>query len=395
MGTFMCDVRLDGPWLEFRLSNIDERLPSLVFPTPIESESLVFPSGVGQWLRKPIPDRRFLTFFSHLNMRWFGGLKGDSGWLAVFHKEFADAGVMAAELSASPCWLKSLGRWSYPRSVRYRFTKGGYVGLAKAYRKWAIENGLHKSLLEKMAEIPALKNMLGGRFVSITQACPAYTRQYFENRLKKYDETMIDGKLKKNITHAEAMKIIKQMKRLGMKKGAALLRGWISGGYDWSHPDIWPPTQELGSIEELKALCALVNPITVGLHDNYQDIYEQCASFPEGVLRKANGELMAGGYWSGGQAYILNSRDGVKYARRNWEQIKTLNPASMFIDTTTTVQAYQSFEPGNTLTRSQDVEFRSELLRFFDKNKIILGSEGGADFGVPYADYFTTCQLST
>ena len=35
---------------------------------------------------------------------------------------------------------------------------------------------------------------------------------------------------------------------------------------------------------------------------------------------------MRGGMWPGGQAYILNSRDSVKYAKRNWEQLKQLEP---------------------------------------------------------------------
>jgi len=390
MGTFKCDVKLDGPWLEFEVSQIDEKLPSLVFPPPIESESLVFPRGVGQWLRKPMPDRRFWPFVSQLNMRWFGGLKGDSGWIAIFHKEYADAGVMAAEMSASPAWLKSLGKWSYPRRIRYRFTTGGYVGLAKAYRAWAIENGLYKTLKEKMKEKPALQNLLGGRRLSMMQADPAYTRRYFQDVLRPFDEKLIDGKVRVEITHAQAKEIIAQAGALGMKKGFAMLRGWVQGGYDWSHPDIWPPAEELGTIEQLKALCSARGPIIVGLHDNYQDIYEQCPSFPNGVVRLANGDLLAGGYWMGGQAYILNSREGLEYARRNWPQLAILNPALLYIDTTTAVQNYESFDPGNLQTRAQDAECKAQLLKFFSDKGVAMGSEWGADFAIAYLDYAST-----
>jgi len=392
MGQFTCNVKLDGPWLEFTLSDIDEELESLVFPTPIKSGSLVFPKGVGLWLRKPLPERRFWTFFSHLNMRWFGGLKDNNnldgaGWIAIFNKKFADAGVMAAEMSASPGWLKSLGKWSYPRTIRYRFTTGGYVGLAKAYRAWFIDAGLFRSLKEKMKRKPALGNLLGGRILSITQAYPAYTQRWFEDRLRPFNDKQIDGKMRIFVTHSQAGQIIAQAKELGMSKGLAILRGWIHGGYDWSHPDIWPPESRLGTLEELKGLCSMAGPVSVGLHDNYQDIYEQCPSFPNGVIRLADGRLLAGGYWAGGQAYILNSGNGVKYARRNWENIKTLKPAAMYIDTTTAVQNYQSFEPGNIQTRSQDVEQKAQLLKFFSDKGIVLGSEWGADFGILNADY--------
>lgn len=395
MGSFTCDVKLDGPWLEFTLSDIDQELDSLVFPTPIRSESMVFPRGIGLWLRKPMQERRFWTFFSHLNMRWFGGLKGDNGpqgagWIAIFTERFADAGVMAAEMSASPGWLKSLGTWSYPRTIRYRFTKGGYVGLAKAYRAWAIENGLYVSLKNKMEKRPALKNLLGGRILSITQAYPTYTRRWFDDRLRPFDESLIDGKMRIFVTHSQARQVIEQARQLGMKKGLAVLRGWINGGYDWSHPDIWPPERQLGTVEELKGLCSMAGPITVGLHDNYQDIYEQCPSFPNGVVRLANGDLLAGGYWAGGQAYILNSREGLRYAERNWPKLATLNLSLLYTDTTTAVQNYESFEPGNTQTRSQDVEKKGRLLKFFTDKGIVLGSEWGADFGIPYLDYAST-----
>ncbi len=387
MGTFVCEAGLDGKWLEFVIKDVDEGLASLVFPPAIESESLVFPRKLGQWVRRPLDGRYFWTFFSHLNMRWFGGLKGDAGWMAVFNREFADAGVMATEMSASPGWLKSLGRWRYPRTIRYRFTQGGYVGMAKVYRRWAIENGLHKSIKEKMEQVPAIQNLAGGRFFSLVQACTPIRREYFENRLKPYDEGMLRDKAVSNISHAEAAELIQDVQRLGMKRGLVLLRGWINGGYDWSHPDVWPTERVLGSVDELRALCSMEGPIVVGLHDNYQDIYEHCESFPRGVNWLADGRLMPGGYWAGGQAYIINSRDSVKYAKRNWEQIKILRPRMVFIDTTTVVQAYESYETGNTLTRSQDIECKAELLKFFKRQGVILGSEGGADFGMAYIDY--------
>ncbi len=387
MGTFRCNVKLDGPWLEFRLSEIDEELESLVFPPPIESQSLVFPQGVGQWVREPMSERRFLPYISRLNMRWFGGLKGDAGWIAIFPDNYADWGVMVARMSASSAWLKSLGKWAYPRTIRYRFTTGRYVGLAKAFRAWAIENGLFKSLTEKMEEKPALRNFLGGRRLSMMQATPAYTRRYFQDTLRPFDEKMIDGKVRVNITHAQARQIIEEARALGMKKGFAILRGWIQGGYDWSHPDIWPPEEELGTIEGLRDLCSLTGSITVGLHDNYQDIYEQCPSFPNGVVRLANAELLAGGYWMGGQAYILNSGNGLRYARRNWADLSKLNLKLIYIDTTTAVQNYESYDPGNLQTRSQDVEQKSRLLKFFCDKGVVLGSEWGADFGIPYLDY--------
>ena len=112
-GSFLIHIALDGPWLEYRLLEIDERLPSLSFPPAIESASLVLPMHLGRWIRNPVADRSvyFYSFFSHLNMRWFGGLKQGNGWIAVFPEaNFVDSGVMLTEMAAAPVWLKQLGQ---------------------------------------------------------------------------------------------------------------------------------------------------------------------------------------------------------------------------------------------------------------------------------------------
>ncbi len=59
----------------------------------------------------------------------------------------------------------------------------------------------------------------------------------------------------------------------------------------------------------------------------------------------------------------------------------------MFIDTTSAVQCYESYEKGNTLTRTQDVKCKVELLKFFKSQGMVLGSEEGADFAMPHLDW--------
>ncbi len=384
-GSFLCAIDLDGEWLEFRLVNVDDGLPSLVFPPSIESESLVFPVGGGRWVTRPLSQRYIWTLYSRLNMRWFGGLRGEHGWMAVFTEGHADAGVLTTQLASAPLWLKSLGRWT-PRTVRYRFTTGGYVGMAKAYRAWAKEQGLFRSLQEKMEQTPALRHLLGGRILSFMQAVPVHPSLAQERWQSVGDHEARDG-IQIHSTHRQVLETLCEIRALGDFHGIAVVRGWIAGGYDESHPDIWPPEPSLGTVEELAELCRGLDGITVALHDNYQDIYARCPSFPHGVVRRRNGRLLAGGFWAGGQAYILNSRDSLAYAQRNWEAIGTLNPQAMFIDTTTATQLYESWETGNTLTRAQDEHYKTELLRFFKERGVVLGSEEAAEFGVPVVDW--------
>jgi hypothetical protein len=165
LGDFRVRIHLDGIWLRFELLSIDDALPSLVFPPPLEASSLVLPQGVGKWIRKPLGGRAIYRLYSGLNMRWFGGLQADEdkGYLAVWTQGHQNAGVLTTGFLAMSTWLKSLGKWQTPMTVSYRFTSGGYVGLARAYRAWAIENKLHKSLTQKIEELPNVALLLGGR----------------------------------------------------------------------------------------------------------------------------------------------------------------------------------------------------------------------------------------
>jgi len=386
VGDFRCEFRLDGPWFECRVVQIDEGLPSLIFPTPIESESLVIPQGVGRWIKKPLSGRHFWVFPAHLTMRWFGGLRGDHGWIGAVDEGYQDAGVLAANMTATTGWTKSLGCWQGPRSVRFRFVRGNYVELAKTFRAYAKAKGFFRSLTDKVQTTPALKNLIGSRAVFFWQARTLHPERRADRMLPAAEGDQ-NPSLKVYLTHAGVLKLIAQMKDAGLQRGLIALCGWIRGGYDESHPDVWPPEPALGSPDEFKQLLAQPDPLTVGIHDNYQDIYAQSPSWPQGVVRTRSGSPMPGGYWAGGQAYILNSVASVAYLRRNWENLKTLPLRAVYCDTTTAVQFYESYEPGHTQTRTQDEAGKIALLDFYKQQGVVLGSEGGSDFGVPFTDF--------
>ncbi len=392
-GKFSALVRLEGKELVFKVIKISGDLPSLVFPPAIDCDSLVLPSGIGTWLKKKEPDRyfrRFLTFFIGLNMRWIGGLKDRGGWMCIFDEGWPDAGAMVVNNLAAPGMLRSLGEWSHGFTFRYRFIKGNYVQLAKEYRKYAIEKNIFRSLKDKITATPELSKFKGGRLLSFYLGRPGRTLE--DARDYWYNHEMVADRVKEGLqvrfTYKQVHQALEQARNLGFTQGPVVIRGWIKGGYDASHPDVWPPEPAFGTEEELKELVKSREGIVAGLHDNYQDMYAGYPSFPKGINILENGEYMAGGFWAGGQAYILNSRDSVRYARGNWEKIKTLDPQLMFVDTTTASRMLQSCEKGNELTRRQDFKLKSELMKVYKDAGRIFGSEEVADFGIPYADWF-------
>lgn len=82
MGDFLCRYELSGGWIDVEIEVIDDAIPSLVYPTPIESGALVLPKEAGAIVTE-LPHRFTHTFLRYagqrLNMRWFGGLDVPAG----------------------------------------------------------------------------------------------------------------------------------------------------------------------------------------------------------------------------------------------------------------------------------------------------------------------------
>jgi hypothetical protein len=67
--------------------------------------------------------------------------------------------------------------------------------------------------------------------------------------------------------------------------------------------------------------------------------------------------------------------------------VRQLSAKAIFIDTTSAVQTYQSWEPGRLQHRAEDLANKKNLLSFFKECGVVLGSEEGADFAIPYLDW--------
>jgi hypothetical protein len=322
-------------------------------------------------------------------MRFIAGIKGDNGWICAFDTHTANAGAMLVNNQITPAWVRTMGKWKGNYVVKYSFTSDNYMGIAKQYRKYAIANGYFKSLKEKKEENPELTKMLGGRAIQFMQLYGGGYKDIKDDywiKGKKFAEL---EKINQHFTHKEVLEKVKLAENLGFKKGMVLLRGWMHSGMDSAHPDIWPPDPSLGTLDDLKEIMDLRNKYITALHDNYQDFYPTAPSFPKGVVIRPDGTLMSGGLWANGhQCYITNSRDSVRYARRNWEQVKEVKPTGYFIDTTACNALYESYEPGNEQTKLEDMQNKFDLLKFFNDQKLLIGSESFGDFCIPVIHWY-------
>lgn len=412
-GGFTCRFRLVGGWLEVSLEAIDESLPSLCFPTPVTSRSLILPLGTGRWVRQPLPKfaRRIYRFAGHgLRMRWIGGFldeKTGHGWLSIFHRGHADAAVLHAGSRIAPVWLRSMGRWQGERVIRYGFAADGYVGMAKAFRRWTQENGLFVSLAEKCETRPHLSTLIGKRKLSFLFASPfhhsTYEHQWFDVPstgmesppewqeagshlppgmvVQKTDDVLI------NTTFRQAVEIIADARKLGWPGGLVQMPGWSHGGWDDVFPRTWPHEPGCGTLEDLEALWRLPGPFVVGILDNYADTYPRTPGFPAGVIKRPDGKLLRGGIWMGGQCYLSDYEQVLPVAKENCAHYLAHGLRGIYCDTTTAVQLYENWDPNHPMTRAQDEQRRVALLRHFRDQGLIIGSEVGCDFGIPIMDW--------
>lgn len=393
-GELRCAVTVRDGAVRFRIDAIDEKLPSLVFPPYLESDDVVIPRILGEWWRGGTPRTEFVMPASGWGMRWFGGLRGENGWVAIVEEGYADSGVYISGAAACAAWQKSMGRWQGGREVTIRFSGNGYVGLAKTFRAYARQHGLFKGLDDKIAEVPQLANLIGGRNIAFFQGYTHHAHRAVIGPLRKVTPEMAaaEGRFELLIPFKDVLTVIAEAKAAGMSKGYFTLRGWLDGGYDERHPDTWPHDPRLGSEEELRRYFDQGDSFVPLLHDNFQDIYRQSPSFPRYVQRDPQGDYKAGGTWHGGRCYVLNAEKALEYVRRNWETLRRYGPRGAFVDCIGGAHFQEDYAPEHPLPRAGDAAGKLEQIRFYRAQGLMVGTEWGSDFSINDIDFCETRQ---
>jgi hypothetical protein len=129
-----------------------------------------------------------------------------------------------------------------------------------------------------------------------------------------------------------------------------------------------------------------------GLHDNYQDMYQDAPSWNEDYLIKnADGSPRKGGVWAGGQCWLICSKKAMELARRpqNIPRVKELfSPTLYFSDTVFAAGLYDCFDRNHPATPADDLRYKQQLCDYLRGEFGLFGSEEGREWGVAHADYF-------
>lgn len=265
--------------------------------------------------------------------------------------------------------------------------KGGYVEIARAYRPLAKAKGWLETWAEKRKRYPSVDKIIGATdFKPFVFSRTVATSRFAQN-----------GKESTNLgfTFDEAAQCAEHWRKdLGIDRAFVVLAGWVHRGYDNQHPDPLPAAPECGGNKGLQDASARIKACgyLFGLHDNYQDMYEDAPSWGQQWLNKdARGRAKMGGNWAGGQAWQVCAIKQVELAARketNLPKIAQLfGPTIYFIDTVFAWGLVTCEDPAHPMTRADDLTWKSKLCLLAKKYFGLFGSEEGREWAVPCADY--------
>jgi len=271
---------------------------------------------------------------------------------------------VGSPLPACVAWSGCKGKWAYTRKLRYRFVpKGGYVAVAKAYRAYAKQQGILRTLRQKMKRRPAIARLMGAPNIWGGRGL-AFCR---EAKAAGIDRMLINGSFGRDDTEA--------IKKLG----------YLVSCYD-NYEDIMPGKP--GRAGDCK-----VPDDQVLLADGKRMLaWPVHAKDPKTGRTKLDPKT---GKPVVKERYV--KRCSVLYPKvaRKWippDQAKHPRNAR-FIDVTTACGLRECYDPNHPCTRGEDSKVRCELARYVGEELgLVLGGEHGVWWGVPYYDYWEGMQ---
>jgi len=346
-------IRLDTPDPDVKLRRWFRALPPLV---PDVAEPALAVADYCNGHLYPLDLNPFpKTFFNanRLDMPWLGFVDMQTGaGFALIIDTSDDCGVRLREVRVDSGrklrapfleWWASFRTFRYPRQFRYRFrARGGYVALAKAYRKFAQKRRLLKPLAEKAKKNPNVKRLFGAP----------------------------------DVWGDASLAFARRAKALGVDK--MLIHGTS-------------PPDDMGRINELGYLTSR--------YDNYTDILpvkpgepvsNNRGHIPDDVVLRADGKR---------QTAWLTFDKKTQYMKRCpalWLDVaKQVIPPDIarypylgrFIDVTTAEGLYECFDPRHPLTRTDKRHCGEDLEKYVWDLGLVGGGEHGIWWGVRWMCY--------
>ena len=364
-----------GEWREVRY-------PFAFLPPEGEQPHLLFPQGEGLLVPantnhpgflKLQPGQLYGGTRSYLNCVGLVELQSGAGLLAIpMPFEAADvywpelAGGMPGAVGVQHGWRANRYKLDRPFSLRWQFTdKGGYVAMAKGYRRWCGPQGWRRTLREKGRENPDVDKLIGAPIFWAYGVVPELSRLVDDLRAAGVDRCMmgLDQRL-----------------------------------YDCMvEPAPAEQAERRALVEKVRAAGFLVHH-----YDNYRDTFGRDPklpawnqvnwdAYPHDVVVREDGQLLSPGF-PGCKSGVLTPRSFMKYAKLHMPQdLKRYPWNARFIDCVGSCAFDEGvdWQPDRTeatiyYTRQQ----REKLMKYSNRLGQLTGTECGMDYVIPYVHWF-------
>jgi len=379
-GRVAATFRLEGRGeLTLTLAPKDEgRYVQLSYPSALEPPTakaeLVLPTdqGICVPVTSDLPNLASVYRYQQYGivMPWFGLLVGEAGLMTLVETsdDFQLAVIRARLGEERAClprvvWLPSRQGLRYPRRLRFcLFHKGGYVAMAKRYRRWLIDQGRFRTLEEKAREIPNVRKLIGA--VNVLD--------------HSGDDTVLDWMIASGIRRA--------LYSCGPRK--ARIANAIGAGYVVNRYDIYTDIAGPELLEHWGKPRSELDHRRIGYPD-------ECFILRSGKPRPGFG-------------YPVGAKGGVDPEGKKGKRIRCYNRCSAcklawlkrvippqleagytarFIDVETALPFLECYSPKHPLTRSDDRAARLALFDYLRSLGQVCSSEGGADWAAHALHY--------
>jgi hypothetical protein len=365
-----------GEWSEVRY-------PFAFLPPEGEQPNLLYPHGEGMLVPASRKHPGFLELQtgelyggtrSYLNCVGTVELLSGAGLLTIpMPFEAADVywpglqGGLPGAVGIQHGWRANRYKLDRPYSLRWQFTAtGGYVAMAKGYRRWCGVQGWRKTLREKADENPDVEKLIGAPvlwgFGSVSEL-----------------DQLVDGLCKAGVDRCV----------LGLDQRL----------YDCMiEPSPAEQAERRALVEKARRAGFLVHH-----YDNYRDTFERNPkllawnqvnwdAYPQDVMVRENGQLLSPGF-PAGNCGVITPGAFMKYAKKNLPRdLKRYPWNARFIDCVGSVSFDLEGVDWHPERRQTSFYYtrqkREELMKYSNQLGQVTGTECGMDYLIPFVHWF-------
>lgn len=193
------------------------------------------------------------------------------------------------------------------------------------------------------------------------------------------------------VTFARVRDIADSLKAHGVAGAELQLVGWNKSGHDGRYPQLMPPEEKLGGMEELKKTIAYVKALgyRISLHTNTIDAVEVADCFTwDDVVVTRQGEYYQCGHYSGGYAYHVCLHKQLKNAMRDLPEVAALGLNGLhFTDVISIVLPDTCLAQDHPCSTAEGIRLAQENMRYTRELFGAFSSEGCMDFALRELDY--------